>query len=72
MVQRIASSDELHPLGFSRERFVLRIFPFSRAHLWAKVKAGAFPAPVKLSVGVTAWRNSDLLAEIAKFNGEEK
>jgi len=31
------------------------ILPFSPALLWRKVKAGTFPAPVKLSGGVTAY-----------------
>ncbi len=29
--------------------------PFSAPTLWRKVKAGTFPAPVKLSERVTAW-----------------
>lgn len=32
------------------------IIPFSPTTLWRKVRAGEFPAPVKLSAGVTAWR----------------
>lgn len=32
------------------------IIPFSPATLWRKVASGEFPSPVKLSVGVTAWR----------------
>lgn len=31
------------------------LLPWSSATLWRKVKAGEFPAPVKLSPGVTAW-----------------
>ena len=38
------------------------LVPFSSATLWRKVKAGEFPAPVKLSDRVTAWRCSDVLA----------
>jgi len=30
--------------------------PFSSATLWRKVKTGKFPAPIKISPGVTAWR----------------
>ena len=36
------------------------ILPFSSATLWTKVKAGDFPAPVKLSAGVSAWRSEDV------------
>jgi hypothetical protein len=38
------------------------LVPFSSATLWRKVKAGAFPAPVKLSERVTAWRAADVKA----------
>ena len=30
--------------------------PFSAPTLWRKVKAGSFPAPIKLSERVTAWK----------------
>lgn len=36
--------------------------PFSAATLWRKVKAQTFPAPVKLSAGITAWRVEDVRA----------
>jgi prophage regulatory protein len=36
--------------------------PFSSATLWRKVKAGHFPAPVKLSERVTAWRVEEVRA----------
>lgn len=42
-----------------------RIIPFAASTLWAKVKAGQFPAPVKLSAGVTAWRVEDVREWIA-------
>lgn len=43
--------------GFVRQKqLVPNIVPFSASTLWAKVRAGKFPAPVKLSEGVTAWR----------------
>lgn len=32
------------------------ILPFSASTLWRRVKAGTFPAPIKLSERVTAWR----------------
>lgn len=32
----------------------------SKAQLWRMVAAGAFPRPVKLSVGVTVWRWGDV------------
>lgn len=36
------------------------LIPFSPTTLWRKVRAGEFPAPVKLSAGVTAWRVEDI------------
>lgn len=50
----------LPPGGYSWQRQVLARFPFSAATLWRKVKTGEFPAPVKLSAGITAWKNDEL------------
>lgn len=36
------------------------LIPFSAATLWRKVQNGTFPAPVKLSERVTAWRVTDV------------
>jgi len=38
------------------------ILPISSATLWAWVKAGKAPKPIKLSPGVTVWRRADILA----------
>lgn len=46
--------------GFVRQRLLLRFVPFSKSTLWRRVKAGEFPAPVRLSAGVTAWRAEDV------------
>lgn len=59
--------------GFVRERDLIGsakeamrgIIPFSHATLWRKVKAEQFPAPVKLSTNVTAWRVEDVRQWIA-------
>jgi hypothetical protein len=39
--------------------------PFSAPTLWRKVKAGNFPAPVKLSERVTAWNVGAVRAWLA-------
>ena len=39
--------------------------PFSAPTLWRKVKAGTFPAPVKLSDRVTAWKVGSVRAWMA-------
>jgi len=49
--------------GFVRQsQLIPSVVPFSGPTLWRKVKAGKFPAPVKLSAQVTAWRVSDVRA----------
>ena len=42
--------------GFVRQQQLATIIPFSRTTLWRKVRDGDFPAPVKLSPGITAWK----------------
>lgn len=32
------------------------VLPFSASTLWRRVRAGTFPAPIKLSERVTAWK----------------
>lgn len=54
--------------GFVRQRLLLRFVPFSKSTLWRRVKKGDFPAPVKLSTGVTAWRVEDVRSWIAGRN----
>jgi prophage regulatory protein len=51
--------------GFVRQRLLLRFVPFSKSTLWRRVKAGDFPAPVRLSAGITAWRAEDVRRWIA-------
>lgn len=51
--------------GFVRQSQLKAIIPFSATTLWRKVKAKEFPAPVKLSAGVTAWRVEEVRAWMA-------
>lgn len=51
--------------GFVRQRLLLRFVPFSKSTLWRRVKAGDFPAPVKLSTGITAWKVEDVRSWIS-------
>jgi len=53
--------------GFSDDALVrltnlieLKLVPFSPSTLWRKVGKGEFPAPIKVSAGVTAWRVGDI------------
>lgn len=53
---RNTAPGDLPATGFIRQSQIIpAIVPFSSATLWRKVKAGTFPAPVKLSERVTAW-----------------
>lgn len=52
--------------GFARQPTVLNAVPFGRSTLWLKVRRGEFPAPVKLSERVTAWRVEDVRRWIAQ------
>jgi prophage regulatory protein len=47
--------------GFVRQSGLIPdIVPISPATLWRKVKSRDFPAPVKLSTRITAWRVQDV------------
>ena len=48
-------------ITFLRLPQVLAIFPVSRSSWWAGVKSGKYPAPVKISERVTAWRLIDIV-----------
>ncbi|HSV81787.1 MAG TPA: AlpA family phage regulatory protein [Ramlibacter sp.] len=48
---------------------VLALVPVSKSTLWRHVSAGSFPAPVKLFVGVTAWRVDDVRGWIEQRSG---
>lgn len=63
------SFDSLPDSAYLRQSQIVRnpkkpnsqaIFPFSGTTLWRSVKAKNFPAPIKLSKGVTVWRVGDI------------
>lgn len=51
--------------GFVRLPQILSVFPVSRSAWWAGVKAGKYPAPIKLSERTTAWHVDDIRQLIA-------
>lgn len=51
--------------GFVRQPTVLTLIPVGRSTLWEMIKRGEFPAPVKLSSRISAWRCEDVRAYIA-------
>lgn len=52
---------ELNPIGMMRAKQVLELVPFGRASLWKFAKSGQFPAPIRVTGGITAWRNKDVI-----------
>ena len=51
--------------GFIRLPQVLVVYPVSKSTLYLRIQQGTFPAPVKLSERVAAWRVEDVRAIIA-------
>ena len=67
MSRRIALPINLPTTGYVRQaQLIPGIVPFSAATLWRRVKEGTFPAPVRLSDRVTAWRAEDVRAWMAE------
>ena len=56
--------------GFVRLPQVLAVYPVGRSSWWAGVKAGRYPAPVKLGPRVTAWRVEDVRQLLARVASE--
>jgi len=53
--------------GFIRLPVVLSIIPISKSSLYAGIKKGIYPAPVKLSERTSAWRVEDIRNLIEKI-----
>lgn len=74
MSDHITTLDALPDSAFLRESHLVQSpkrpgvpapLPFSANTLWRKVKAGEFPAPVKLGPRITAWKVADVRAWIS-------
>lgn len=50
----------------NRKQAIRGVIPFSPTTLWRKVADGSFPAPVKMSARVTAWKVEDIHAWMAE------
>ena len=76
----IAQSSLLPPAGYLRLSQIIGrpkanppvpgIIPVSASTWWAGVKSGKFPAPVKLSANVTAWKISDIRALMERIDDQ--
>lgn len=40
---------------------VLKLIPMSRSTFYAGIKAGIYPAPIKLGARISAWKTSEIL-----------
>jgi predicted DNA-binding transcriptional regulator AlpA len=51
----------------------LKLIPVSRATWYAGIKDGRFPAPIKISPNIAAWKASDIhqLIEVLSSAGQE-
>jgi predicted DNA-binding transcriptional regulator AlpA len=67
--QATQADARLPETGFLRLPEVLALFPVSRSHWWAGIKAGKFPAAVKLGPNTTAWRAEDIRRLIQSYAG---
>lgn len=66
------SFDALPDTGYLRQaQLIPDVVPISSATLWRKCKSGEFPAPVKLSERVTAWKVGDIRQWLAAQAGSE-
>lgn len=59
--------------GYVRLPQVLAVYPVSKSKLYDDIKRGKFPAPVKLSERISAWKVEtlqDFLATAGRYNDE--
>jgi hypothetical protein len=75
--QHTSDFESLPESGFVRESQLVQnpkrpipnpLLPFSSSTLWRAVRNKKFPAPVKLTKGVTAWRVSDIRGYLQKVS----
>lgn len=52
---------QLPPQGMSRAKDILPLLPFGRTTLHEWSQNGRFPASIKLSPAMVAWRNADVI-----------
>jgi len=48
------------------------IIPISRSSFYARIKEGKFPAPLRISARVSAWRGEDILKLLEALGREVK
>jgi len=63
-------SSTLPATGFLRLPAVLTFIPVARSTWWAGIKAGRYPAPVKLGPRMSAWRAEDIRNLISSLGAQ--
>ncbi len=53
-----------------QSQLIPNILPFSSATLWRMVKDKKFPAPIKLSERITAWKTADIKSWLENLHKE--
>jgi predicted DNA-binding transcriptional regulator AlpA len=71
-VSRRLVEEPVDPQSYLRMPAVRKLVPVSAATLWKWAKNGKFPAPIKLSTNITAWRASDVLAWLEARRAEHE
>lgn len=56
--------------GLLRLPQVLKLIPISKSSWYAGIKAGRFPAPIKLGPKTAVWRTDDILGLVARIGAE--
>ncbi|PZP40267.1 MAG: transcriptional regulator [Pseudomonas fluorescens] len=59
--------DPLPSTGFVRLSTILTVLPISKSTWWAGVKSKRFPAGIKISPRITAWRAEDIRKLISDY-----
>ena len=54
------TTDSLTEMRFLKLNKILELIPVSKSTWWNNVNIGLYPAPVKISKRVTAWRVDDI------------
>jgi predicted DNA-binding transcriptional regulator AlpA len=53
-------------VALMRKKEVLKVLQFSKATLHRKIRAGIFPAPIRISDRIVAWRRTEIYEWISK------
>jgi predicted DNA-binding transcriptional regulator AlpA len=49
-----------------------KVVPYSATTIWRKCRSGEFPAPIKVSAGITAWRIGDIRKYLVEISAPLK